>query len=281
MPKTNIWPNIILLLVTILICFIFIEFFLRIAFPQQLELTTADAEKLSHQIYIKDDILSHALKPNTQTRYLQPLGDFNSSIKINADGFNGDKLDTKKPRSTIRILCLGDSQTFGHGVDYNQTYCYNLKELLKDKFPYIIETMNVGVPSYAADQEYLSLKQLMKYDPDIILLLFVANDIEDLEYHNLTYDNNNKLTKVDNIAYYVDKNNRLRLSWKRYSYGVNPFIFRTNEFLSSNLHSFVLFKNAFRNILIPLFVDKKRSESIKSPISKGLTETQEKNFNKT
>lgn len=101
-------------------------------------------------------------------------------IQYNREGFRDRDYPTAKPRGKFRILAVGDSQTFGHGI-----------ESLEDTFPKLLEKfLNQGmerpqfeVLSFArpgwstVDQLQFIYKKGFLYQPDLILLNFFHNDL--------------------------------------------------------------------------------------------------------
>ena len=51
-------------------------------------------------------------------------------VKINSLGFRDDEIDKNFPADGIRIMVIGNSVTFGYGVDVNETYARQLKRML-------------------------------------------------------------------------------------------------------------------------------------------------------
>jgi lysophospholipase L1-like esterase len=134
-----------------------------------------------------DAELSYRLRPNIRGGHLA-LTTFNS----NSDGIRRDGELGKKPRGGVRILCLGDSCTFGFGVPTywkegapsdmsERSYTVLLENQLRATYPgKSIEVINVGVPGYASSQGVISLKRnLPKYEADIVTAMFFNNDIVD------------------------------------------------------------------------------------------------------
>jgi lysophospholipase L1-like esterase len=79
-----------------------------------------------------------------------------------------------------KILFVGDSMTWGHSVEDNETYPYLVQRSIGETLENV-ETMNAGVEGYGIDQEYLLIKdQVLRYSPDIIVWnINPVNDIED------------------------------------------------------------------------------------------------------
>jgi lysophospholipase L1-like esterase len=107
-------------------------------------------------------------------------------VFINSLGFRGPEITLKKASKTIRILCLGDSNTFGYVVDDDETYPYRLQSLFvqEDK---MVEVINGGVGGTTIVDQFYFLKKSIKIEPDIVILTFFINDINDLNRHEPLY----------------------------------------------------------------------------------------------
>src|SRR5262245_47270071 len=73
-----------------------------------------------------------------------------------------------------RIVVLGDSFTFGEEVSDTETYPHLLQELLPT-----VEVINLGVHGYGHDQMLVLFREEgSKYEPSLVVLGFVASDME-------------------------------------------------------------------------------------------------------
>lgn len=73
-------------------------------------------------------------------------------IKLNSEGYR-DREIAEKQASAVRIVCLGDSWTFGMNVGQEQTYPQRLQALLEREFPEAaVEVLNLGVLGYSSYQ---------------------------------------------------------------------------------------------------------------------------------
>lgn len=88
---------------------------------------------------------------------------------------------TTKPEGTFRVLALGDSFTWGLGVQPGDTWVHRLGSRLRDwKRPLDVETINGGVPAWNTQDQLRGLRQsrLTATEPDLVLLAYVLNDPE-------------------------------------------------------------------------------------------------------
>ena len=97
-------------------------------------------------------------------------------LKINSQGFRNNKdFTVAVPKDKLRIICSGDSFTFGFGVSNDQAWCQQLASLDPR-----LETVNMGVGAYGIDQSYLLyLRNGVKLDHQIHLFSFITLDILD------------------------------------------------------------------------------------------------------
>ncbi len=85
-----------------------------------------------------------------------------------------------KPKDTYRILVLGDSFGWGFGVELNKTYMKLLERKLNNlSEAKKIEVINGAVPGTNTIDQVKQLERIgLKYEPDMILLVYNLNDVE-------------------------------------------------------------------------------------------------------
>ena len=84
-----------------------------------------------------------------------------------------------KPAGTLRVLALGDSHTQGYEVRQEATYAAVLERYLKGKGRKA-EVLNAGVSGYSTAEAAAYLEnEGHRYQPDVVVLGFYANDFED------------------------------------------------------------------------------------------------------
>lgn len=78
-----------------------------------------------------------------------------------------------------RVVCVGDSVTFGFRVDDDEPFPARLAGALADRGRPGATVFNLGVPGYSSHQGRRLLESaLPDLDPDIVLIAFGANDLE-------------------------------------------------------------------------------------------------------
>ncbi len=77
----------------------------------------------------------------------------------------------KKEEGTIRIMCIGDSTTYGMAVDYYHSWVYLLGQMLSKEYPgKKIEVLNAGIVGCILKQiKRIFQFYLSKYRPDILI----------------------------------------------------------------------------------------------------------------
>ncbi len=127
-------------------------------------------------IFQLDEELIYSLKPNTERVWQSD--EFTEDVKINSFGLRDTEL---LPRSEFerRIVVLGDSMTFGHGVSSEQTYCEQVEQLFADQGRRV-DVVNAGVKGYGTDQSVkFFTTRLRQLDADLVILAVYQNDISD------------------------------------------------------------------------------------------------------
>lgn len=239
--------NILIFIFALLFILLFCEIFLRI-FYQQPTLRRSYVES-SPMIFQNDDKIPWKLKPMATDRHLNIFDEWNVSVEINSLGLR----DNLPPQnlSIKKILILGDSFTFGYGVEQNESYPEVLEKLLGGNYVVI----NSGyADGYSPDTEYVYLNyEGLNFDPDIIIMgFFIGNDITDLRNNKwLKLDDNDLPLKISSDIYHVDDDNRLRFKDddKIVKGKYPPILYKINNFLNYNSHFYILFKNELKYTL--------------------------------
>ena len=104
----------------------------------------------------------------------------NKYIRYNKYGYRDYEYNLKKKEGVFRIIVLGDSQTFGHGIkDLNNTWVKKLeKKLIESVGNTSIEVLSISGPGWNSDTYLYELfKKSFKFNPDLVILAYYHNDI--------------------------------------------------------------------------------------------------------
>lgn len=174
--------ELLLLLITLIICFIILEVFVRVYYFSPLALLPSYGGHLIHIgragiIQESDNCgIVYELKPNLDTYFRL------TEFKTNSVGLRDKEYSLEKPNNTYRVVVLGDSLTMPSGVDIDLAY----HSILEDEFNnesngggMNYEFINFAVGGYNLDQ-YLTVleNKSLGYNPDHVLVgICLVNDI--------------------------------------------------------------------------------------------------------
>ncbi|MBN1913922.1 MAG: hypothetical protein JW788_05930 [Candidatus Omnitrophica bacterium] len=109
-----------------------------------------------------------------------------AKLKTNSLGLRNKELKSSKGGGVERIICLGDSFTFGWGVDAHSAYPFVLEQALNNsghedrKF----EVVNAGEIGFSSYQGVRLLKnRLLAYSPDVLIIAYGFNDIDRYRFY--------------------------------------------------------------------------------------------------
>ena len=122
------------------------------------------------------------LRPGAEGRISEKGAAF---YRISADGLRDSVYARPKPDGVFRVVVMGDSVSFGYGVEEAEAYPQVLEELLSELVPDSrIEVVNLSVGGYNAYNEAELLKGVgQSYEPDLVLVQFCINDLNDPTLH--------------------------------------------------------------------------------------------------
>lgn len=117
-------------------------------------------------------------QPGARYRHKSP--DVSVEFRINSRGLRADReYPYEKPEGVKRIVSLGDSFTVGYEVEVEQCFSSVLERELVAA-GYRVEVLNAGVSGYSTAEACLYLeREMLRYDPDLVLLNFYSNDLVD------------------------------------------------------------------------------------------------------
>lgn len=99
-------------------------------------------------------------------------------MSISSAGLRDREFSRERVEGTYRVLALGDSFTFGQGVEATETWPKVLEGLLAGPS----EVLNAGVTGWGTAQELLWLEEEgLAFRPDAVVVAFYSNDFWDNE----------------------------------------------------------------------------------------------------
>jgi|GEM_PF-5317511 len=192
----------ILAIFAVLITLGLAEIILRVFFPP----AVSDEVKLdTHGIYkLSDDpILVYEHRPNSTSEDVQRKIKLRKSetevpsqpiinYSINNLGFRGENIN---PDDTLPLLVtLGDSNTFGLGLNDRDTFPYRLQKLLRNSKSQM-QVVNAGVAGYStATERRFYQTHVKKLKPKILLHIWCMNDV--IENPTATYHTDIRMVMV-------------------------------------------------------------------------------------
>jgi hypothetical protein len=123
------------------------------------------------------------LYPDRRMVHSQP-GHFEFHYTVNEYGYRGAAIPPADEYATRNIVVLGDSFSFGQGVEDDQPYAAVLDSLLGADY----QVINLGTPGWGLTQEIRRYYELgERYQPAVVILQYCWNDPEDDLNHPVTY----------------------------------------------------------------------------------------------
>lgn len=159
----------IIVLFSILICIVLCEIILRFVKPHQIAKTGNQ-----FYFYMFDSVYGWKGKPNIEG-VLSRHGEYRVKVRNNSDGMRDSEYSAVNETGKLRrIVFMGDSYTWGFGVEHEEIYM----EILERKFMRNSEVFNIALSGYSTLQSFLLLKDMhKKYHFDQAVLFFNTGDI--------------------------------------------------------------------------------------------------------
>lgn len=123
--------------------------------------------------FVPDAELGYRMPDNFSGLYRQ---DYELTYTTNAHGLRDRDFDAHAAPGVTRILALGDSWTFGLGVDLPETWPKQLERALHER-GVEAEVINAGVSGYSTMTYAKGLKKFLAiYHPHAVIVMTCAND---------------------------------------------------------------------------------------------------------
>jgi hypothetical protein len=132
--------------------------------------TTPGVPERTHNHVEHDTLLGWVNRPDVHLPDAYGAG---RTVSTNRQRFRGMRDYAEHvPAGRLRIICSGDSFTFGYGVGDGDAWCARLTDLDAR-----LETINMGLGGYGVDQAYLwYMRDGMRFDHDMQIFAFVTDD---------------------------------------------------------------------------------------------------------
>jgi lysophospholipase L1-like esterase len=125
---------------------------------------------LALKVESDDPRIGHVHRPGSSAQLMDV------SVQINSDGLRDDEYPVER-NERRRIVFLGDSLTFGWGVEQEESFEHLLERELDRVAP--TEILNFGIGNYNTSQEVRLFEvKGLRYKPDLVVLFYFINDAE-------------------------------------------------------------------------------------------------------
>lgn len=131
--------------------------------------------------YLKQPKVYHATdpirgwknRPNVSLDYGDP--EFSTVVTHNQWGYRSQGVDQPRTSGRSRVLVLGDSFTYGIGVQNDETFSALLQKFVPRR-----EVINTGVSGYGTSHQLVLLRdEGLAFRPDLIIVASFGNDLSD------------------------------------------------------------------------------------------------------
>jgi lysophospholipase L1-like esterase len=129
-------------------------------------------------LYAADPLIGHRMRPGLRGE-VGNWAEFTTRVRIDSLGIRGPEFGPRKP-GVRRVLVLGDSFTFGTGVEEEEAFPARIAaRLARDGTP--TEGINAGIGGYGVPDEVAWFERYgAGLHPDLIVLgIFTGNDLQD------------------------------------------------------------------------------------------------------
>jgi lysophospholipase L1-like esterase len=146
----------------------------------RLERQSLKTHYMKGEAVLNNDAINYMKVPDGLYGYQLKPGFRNEWNSVNSQGFHQpDDVPVKRMPGSLRIVCLGESTTFGSTDQWN--YPAFLRQILETRaigFRHY-EVINAGVPGWLSDQVALRVEhQIAQFKPDAAILYVGWNDFQ-------------------------------------------------------------------------------------------------------
>jgi lysophospholipase L1-like esterase len=172
MRVKNGLTNIFLIIISLSILSLFLEVIFQMFYTPPVKPIDNVTGLRTAKSHLMDEELGWVPKKNIEGIHSHPPI-FESAFHTNSLGLRDKEYSLEKPMGVTRIVVIGDSFTWGYGVNDHEVFTEVLESLLRNT-----DVINLGVTGYGTPQEFSYLKRVgIQFNPDIVLLAFCLNDV--------------------------------------------------------------------------------------------------------
>ncbi len=180
-------------------------------------------------------IFRHESSTPDNTSYFCIHG-YKRNVTLNRYGYRERDFELDKPKGVYRIDVIGDSLTYGQGIERNHRYTDLLQTMLAS-CPGRFEVLNFGVPGHETIDHWKTLNQtILKTHPDFVLLQWYQNDFdgqsEATSHHYMPLLPNRRLRRIlnANTALYCLLNRQWMVIQDKYLMPEDYLTFKRKQF---------------------------------------------------
>jgi hypothetical protein len=258
-----------ILLLTLPVTLLILEFAIRVAVPQQVEdLAYEDVYTERYSPSLNDNVM--ALEPGI-TRYKN-----NAEVHINNQGNRDYEYSQHKNAEVKRIAIVGSSVAFGFNLELEDTFGKQLEILLNEKSAGIeYEVLLFGRPGFKVKETYAYIKdEILNYDPDLVIYSFVQNNYAEQSPGEFFSRQDNFIKSQENSDNIPDSLlGKIRKEWR----GIREH--DTIRFIRRNFHLYLFATNSVVPVLRDLSpIEKEKAQNI-APLYSDTPEFKQKESN--
>ncbi|MCX8063796.1 MAG: hypothetical protein N3G21_01325 [Candidatus Hydrogenedentes bacterium] len=157
----SVIKNILLVLLSIIFVFLVVILIDRIIFSQPFS-------------YFSKKPIPIIFPPFSEEEFVS--SDFRYTVKINSIGLRNREVNIPKPENIFRIIVIGDSYTYGWGIEEEQSWVRLIESMLSVPRKKV-EVINMGKPG-ANLNDYLEIARIgiPILEPDLVILALLQGD---------------------------------------------------------------------------------------------------------
>jgi len=165
--KKKLITNILLLFITLTICFFLVELTLNLVIKDQ-------------ELWQYDPVLGSIHIPDKTAYWCKQ--EFCHQFTSNSQGFIDEEFSKDKKENETRIFVFGDSFMEALQVDISNSTHTLLENNLNKKYDHKIDVYNLGVSNQGTAQYLVALKEYAQlYNPDLVIFaIFPQNDLRNI-----------------------------------------------------------------------------------------------------